>query len=46
MGVVSLNEQELIEIEGGKAFWDTFLGRLVEAVITAVVVGLALEVVD
>jgi hypothetical protein len=46
MGVISLNEQELVDIEGGKKFWDTLVGRVLEAVITAVVVGLVMDAID
>lgn len=33
MGVVELHANEMIEIEGGKKFWDTIGGKLVMAVL-------------
>jgi len=48
--VEELTTQELIEIEGGKAFWDTVLGKVVMALLVgfagAVGAALADEVIN
>jgi|688.fasta_scaffold350785_3 hypothetical protein len=37
IGVQELNFNEMLEIEGGKRFWDTFCGKLVMAFCVAFV---------
>ncbi|NOS55172.1 MAG: hypothetical protein HOP37_02835 [Cyclobacteriaceae bacterium] len=46
IGVQELNLNEMLEIEGGKRFWDTFCGKLVSAFCMAFVAALGAALAD